>query len=283
MSTQIIFDFKPLTKGLKIAEDSIKDLSNAFKDSGKISKDVLENIVQDTKTLAKNVTDNANSIETSFTNAFSKISVLKSTFAGIGTAFKNMTAEPMQLENAMNELAFVSQDVKNNFTGVQDELIKMGHSMPVKSTAELAVSMKGLATSGYSTADSLKLVEEATRGAVAGNASVEVSVNALKNILGAYNLEISSSTKIHLRVKRFIINLATTPITHKNRKIITASPKPELIHAQTNTPIINNCHISLPIVASKIMFVVNNLLYFFSFKLIKKYDLINIKIKEQYA
>jgi len=182
--TKLGIDLKPLLEGLKKAEqeiinmhESIKDgskaseesfknlgetLANAFKESGVGVKNILDEI-------KKQAEDSANSIETKFSQAFSRMAVIRDTFSGAGNFIGGLIDGPKQMEMALAQLSFVSKDVKNNLDIVKGSFSSISRSMPIKDTKELAFAMKGLSASGFNVKDSLKLIEEASRGAVAGN------------------------------------------------------------------------------------------------------------------
>jgi TP901 family phage tail tape measure protein len=79
---------------------------------------------------------------------------------------------------------------------VRDSLLTMGRDLPIKSITELTGSMKDLITGGYNLQDSLKLTEVAAKGAVAGYTDTSTALGALKNIMGAYSMDVSESIKV---------------------------------------------------------------------------------------
>ena len=113
----LVKTFNIVESGNRVSKDSFdklgKSINDAFKDGAGASEEALKGIEQGVKDLARNTIDSAQSIETSFTQAFSKISVLKSSVDGIGSFFGGLMQAPMQMEKAMAQLSFVSKDVKN--------------------------------------------------------------------------------------------------------------------------------------------------------------------------
>jgi hypothetical protein len=200
-------DLKPLLEGLKKVQTEYGSLNKSVKDGAEVNiksfeklGEALNNAFKEGEKALSDFANNSNKhakdIEKSWGNAFSRIAVLKDLIPSAVGFVGNMISGPMQLEKSMNQLAFVSKDVKQNFSEVQKTLSKMGNSMPIKDTNELVLAMKDLATDGFNVKDSYKLIEEASRGAVAGNTDVGASVSALKNIIGAYGLEVGKSAEI---------------------------------------------------------------------------------------
>jgi len=204
-------DVSKLLEGLKKAENEITNLHKSIKDGNKVGTetftdfgksviDVFKNTGKEGEKAFNELFDNINNsskkFNENFINAFSKISVVKDVVAGAFSAVNSLISEPIQFEKSMGQLSFISKDVKENYNEVSDSLKKMGRELPIKSTSELVLAMKDLASDGYNTKDSLKLIEEASRGAVAGNAEVCASVGALKNIIGSYGLEVGKSAEI---------------------------------------------------------------------------------------
>jgi len=204
-------DFKSLLEGLKKAEQEITNMNETIKDGSKVSKESFKNLSETIVNafkdsgvgvkkildeIKKNAENSANSFEAKFSQAFSRIAVLRDTFSGAGNFIGGLIEGPKQMETALAQLSFVSKDVKNNLDIVKGSFSSISRSMPIKDTKELAFAMKDLSASGFNVKDSLKLIEEASRGAVAGNTDVVASVGALKNIIGAYGLEVGKSAEI---------------------------------------------------------------------------------------
>jgi hypothetical protein len=180
----------------ELAKSVSKDLGQAFKDSSTIANKSLDEIVSNIKNIGKATEEEAGKTEKNWANAFSRIGVIAGSLKGAGELFGGLLQPSIEMEKSMNQLSFVSQEVKENYDEVRNSISKMGKELPIKSTGELVNAMKDLAADGYNVANSLKLTEEAARAAVAGNTSVETSIGALKNVLGAYNLNITESTRV---------------------------------------------------------------------------------------
>jgi len=158
--------------------------------------DSIEEVKDSVKNLNKTTIEGAQSIGVKWGEAFSKITVIKDTIAGLGSYFNTLTQGPRLMETAMASLSFVSKEVKDNYNGVRDSLLAMGRDMPIKSTAELAGVMKDLAADGYSLKDSLELTKLAAKGAVAGLTDTGTALGGLKNIMSAYKMDISEATRV---------------------------------------------------------------------------------------
>jgi hypothetical protein len=194
-------------KGLKNVEKAVGNLGNFIKDGNQtntksfedLAKNISKSLDEAFKHVSKSMDDTGKKIEevtNGWGKAFAKIEVFKNVFSGVSSVIGNMVKGPMELEKAMNSLAFVSEDVKNNLDGIQDSFMEMARAMPIKSTSELAHAMKDLVADGYDTQMAMRLIEESARGAVAGSTSVVTSVGALKNVLGAYNMGVGEATRV---------------------------------------------------------------------------------------
>jgi TP901 family phage tail tape measure protein len=195
---------KAVQEGLKNVENAIGHLGSFIKDGNQAStksfedlaKNISKSLNETFKNVGKEAKESAKNIEKSWTDALSRIVVLKETIAGFGKYFNELSQGPRLMETAMASLSFVSKEVKNNYNDVRDSLLAMGRSMPIKSTTELVGAMKDLATDGYSMQDSLKLTELAAKGAVAGLTDTATSLGGLKNIMSAYNMEVDKATNV---------------------------------------------------------------------------------------
>jgi methyl-accepting chemotaxis protein len=180
---------------LKNLSKEITNFDDSFKKSGETSDEFFKEIIEHLNKVnesSKGVGDILNG----WGSAFARISVLKESISGIGNFIGGLIEGPKQMEKAMAQLTFVSKDAKDNADMIKSSLSAMSRAMPIKDTKELVYAMKDLAADGFNVQDSLKLMEQAARGAVAGNTEVGASVGVLKSIIGAYGLEVEKSAEI---------------------------------------------------------------------------------------
>ena len=153
---------KIITDGSQQSEKTLKGLADfvstnlgkAFNDAGKKSQEFLEGTAKGIENIS-GVLEKAKGLLNGWGTAFTRISVFKEAFSGVGNFIGDLIQAPKEMENAMAQLTFISKDVKNNYNDVRDSLLAMGRDMPIKSTAQLAQSMKDCVADGYNLQDSL--------------------------------------------------------------------------------------------------------------------------------
>ena len=125
-------------------------------------------------------------------------------FAGIGVsaalAFAKITKEAYnfskEFQTAMKEVQTISRATQDNYEGMSAAIVKMSREVP-DSAAELSKAFYEIVSAGYDGAEGLRILEAASRGAVAGVTTTTIAADGLTTILNAWKLETSEVNKVN--------------------------------------------------------------------------------------
>lgn len=119
--------------------------------------------------------------------------------ASVGLFFTKIAKDALNFskdfEAAMKEVETVSQSTKDNFGDMSKAIIDMSANGP-QSAIELAQAYYEIASAGHDGADGLKILEIASKSAIAGVTDTKTAADGLTTVLNAWGLEASASTKV---------------------------------------------------------------------------------------
>ena len=125
-------------------------------------------------------------------------------FAGLGAAaamaFAKMTKEAYafskEFQTSMKEVQTISRATQEDYEGMSNAIIKMSTEVP-DSAVELSRALYEIVSAGYDGAEGLRILDAASRGAVAGVTTTTVAADGLTTILNAWKLKTTEVTKVN--------------------------------------------------------------------------------------
>jgi len=125
-------------------------------------------------------------------------------FAGLGAAaamaFAKMTKEAYafskEFQTSMKEVQTILRATQEDYEGMSNAIIKMSTEVP-DSAVELSRALYEIVSAGYDGAEGLRILDAASRGAVAGVTTTTVAADGLTTILNAWKLKTTEVTKVN--------------------------------------------------------------------------------------
>lgn len=125
-------------------------------------------------------------------------------FAGVGAAaaltfakmVKGAYAFSKEFQTSMKEVQTISKATQENYEGMSDAIVRMSTEVP-DSAIELSRALYEIVSAGYDGAEGLKILDAASRGAVAGVTTTTIAADGLTTILNAWKLETSEVTRVN--------------------------------------------------------------------------------------
>ena len=96
----------------------------------------------------------------------------------------------------MKEVQTISRATQEDYEGMSNAIIKMSTEVP-DSAVELSRALYEIVSAGYDGAEGLRILDAASRGAVAGVTTTTVAADGLTTILNAWKLETAEVTKVN--------------------------------------------------------------------------------------
>lgn len=124
-------------------------------------------------------------------------------FAGLGIAatavFAKITKKAKQmateLEQSMREVQTISAAAQNNFEDMTQAVIDMSTTVP-DSANKLTKALYQIVSAGYDGAEGLRLLETASKAAVAGVTDTTTAADGLTTVMNAWGYESSQATEV---------------------------------------------------------------------------------------
>ena len=152
----------------------------------------------DTSQLARGSAD-AIGILTSLAGKISKINPFAALLTGAATVFAGLSAEAFgfakRYEAVMREVATISQEARQDFAGIKSEVFALSQETlddPIK----LAEAYYQIVSAGYDGAEGLRLLEVASKAAVAGVTETEIAADGITTVLNAFNLSANEAQSV---------------------------------------------------------------------------------------
>ena len=152
----------------------------------------------DTTQLVKD-SNNIVGLMSGLTRTLAKIPIFGWVGIASGAAFAKASKDAYNFERdfryAMAEVMTISDAVRRNLEGTLDAVTDISRSVPDSAT-QLTKAYYQVVSAGYDGAQGLEVLEQASRGAVAGITDTLTSVDGLTTILNAFHLEASQSEHV---------------------------------------------------------------------------------------
>ncbi len=118
-----------------------------------------------------------------------------SAVAAFGVASRAAYGFAKDLQTSMGEVQTISADVQRNLEGYTNAIVDMSRRLP--DTAQgLSRAYYQVVSAGYDGAEGLRVLESASKGAIAGVTDTLTAVDGLTTVLNSFKYEVSESDKV---------------------------------------------------------------------------------------